>query len=227
MRKEPLTILYFLLGIIYIIAEYFNILIIEFISKPLLMPLLILNYYYLTNKFNLKKNYMLLAALFFSWIGDTTLLFERFTISFFLVGLLSFLIGQIFYIILFFKPLEGKPFSKLKAIIIIFIILYVVLFAKFLLPILNEFLLPVLFYSIIILTMLVTALNQQGKIEKEAFQYIFGGAVLFVISDSIIAINKFYIPFSLSTMGVMGFYLFAQYLIMKGIIIRDLNLNNN
>ena len=71
--------------------------------------------------------------------------------------------------------------------------------------------------------MLLFALNQQGKIDKEAFKYIFGGAALFVVADSLIAVNKFYEYFSLHTLSTMTFYLFAQYFIMKGIIIRDQN----
>ena len=48
--------------------------------------------------------------------------------------------------------------------------------------------------------------------------YVFFGAIAFVISDSILAINKFYAPFEKSSFFIMLTYLVAQYLIVVGIL---------
>ena len=44
------------------------------------------------------------------------------------------------------------------------------------------------------------------------------GALLFVLSDSILAINKFYMPFDLAGTFIMLTYGFAQYLIVQGAV---------
>lgn len=226
MRKEIFTIIYFILGIIFISAEYLGYNVIRLITKPILMPVLLYGYISLVNTYQLNRNWLFIFALIFCWLGDTFLLLQDYSVNFFLVGLVSFLIGHVFYIILFYKPIIWRPVSSLKVTLFIVIVIYIFFFLKFLIPHLDHFLVPVVVYAIIITLMLLSALNQQGRIEKEAFQYIFGGAFLFVVSDSLIAINKFHTPFSAATLSIMTFYLFAQYFIMKGIVIRDQNKKN-
>lgn len=227
MRKEIFTIIYFLLGIVFITSEYLGYEIIRLISKPLLMPVLLFGYIFLVKTYKLKRNWLYVLAIVFCWLGDTFLLLQDYSINFFLTGLVSFLTGHVFYIFLFYKPLIFKPVSMLKVSLFAIIVLYAFLFIRYIFPYLDDLKIPVIIYAVIIFLMLLTALNQQGRIDKEAFQYIFGGAFLFVISDSLIAINKFHTSFSLSTLSIMTFYVFAQYFIMKGIIIRDQNVLNN
>src|SRR5262245_61343937 len=70
---------------------------IQFICKPLLMPVLI--FYFLSQA----KNKWIVGALLFSWIGDVLLMFQENNSSFFLFGLVSFLLAHICYIIFFFR----------------------------------------------------------------------------------------------------------------------------
>lgn len=223
MRKEIFTVIYFALGIIFIASEYLEFETIRFLTKPLLMPALIVSYLSLNKKYGLKHNWLMILALIFSWLGDTFLLLQKFTLNFFLIGLACFLLTHVFYIILFFKPRILKPFSMFKAVFIFIILSYLVIFIYLLRPYLNDVYIPIVLHAIILIIMLLTALDLQGKVEKEAFQFIFSGAFLFVIAESLIAIDKFYVPFSLATFSIMTFYLLAQYFVMKGIIIRDQN----
>ena len=45
------------------------------------------------------------------------------------------------------------------------------------------------------------------------------GAIFFIISDSLLAINKFYFPLPYSAFWIMSTYSFAQYFIVSGILI--------
>jgi uncharacterized membrane protein YhhN len=61
--------------------------------------------------------------------------------------------------------------------------------------------------------------------KKNGNQYVFIGAIVFVLSDSILAVNKFYNPIQKSSFIIMLTYLVAQYLIVNGIL--KLHSNDN
>lgn len=62
--------------------------------------------------------------------------------------------------------------------------------------------------------MLYVALGTKGK-------YLIIGALLFVLSDSILAINIFYKQSILGGMAVMLTYVIAQFLLVEGMIIQN------
>jgi uncharacterized membrane protein YhhN len=64
--------------------------------------------------------------------------------------------------------------------------------------------------------MLAAAINRKAKVSQESFYLVLAGAMLFVISDSAIAVNKFGNHFEYSDTLIMSTYIFAQYLILKG-----------
>ena len=78
--------------------------------------------------------------------------------------------------------------------------------------------LPVIVYAVVILTMLTGAINRIEKVKKESYFLVLAGAILFVISDSSIAVNKFSHQFDSSGMVIMSTYIVAQYLIVAGYI---------
>jgi uncharacterized membrane protein YhhN len=84
--------------------------------------------------------------------------------------------------------------------------------------------LPVILYAIIILTMLTAAINRKDKVNKVSFYLVLAGAILFVISDSSIAITKFSHPFKSSVIVIMSTYVVAQYLIVIGYIAQIVNV---
>jgi uncharacterized membrane protein YhhN len=77
---------------------------------------------------------------------------------------------------------------------------------------------PVAAYSITILTMLQTALNRWKNVEKTTFQWVFLGAVIFVISDSLLAINRFVEAFNFAGFSIILTYAIGQYLIINGVL---------
>lgn len=65
--------------------------------------------------------------------------------------------------------------------------------------------------------MATTAMERYGKCNSESFWQVYIGAVFFLISDSMIAINKFYQPIEEAGIIIMGTYCIAQLLIVMGI----------
>jgi uncharacterized membrane protein YhhN len=190
---------------------------ISWFIKPFLIPFLFLAVYSCGN-FPSKK--FLLIALTFSWMGDVVLMFAFEAEIYFIIGLVAFLISHMAYIVLFSKQLRIRS-SRNKAIFwvgITAIIVYLILMLSLLLPTLGTLKIPVFVYAIILSTMLLFAFKGYLKWSKPAGAYIVLGALIFVISDSILAFNKFYEPLLFSSVLIMATYLLAQYLIVVGIL---------
>jgi uncharacterized membrane protein YhhN len=80
---------------------------------------------------------------------------------------------------------------------------------------------PVIFYAAVILSMVAAAINRMERVNRISYIAVLCGAILFVISDSLISINKFYAPFRYSGIAIMSTYILAQYLIVYGIVKQD------
>jgi uncharacterized membrane protein YhhN len=76
--------------------------------------------------------------------------------------------------------------------------------------------LPVRVYGLVISFMLMLALHLLFLANRKAGLYIAGGAILFVISDSLLAINKFYQSFEAAGFLVMFTYGLAQLFLATG-----------
>ena len=96
------------------------------------------------------------------------------------------------------------------------VLVYVIELLYILWPYLGGMKLPVVVYACVIGTMLAFALWQFGKLEKKTSLLFIGGAVFFVISDSLLAISKFKVHFPLSGILIMFTYCLAQYLLARG-----------
>ena len=77
-------------------------------------------------------------------------------------------------------------------------------------------------YAFVISLMAVMAVNRKGRVNTLSFNLIFYGAILFLLSDSILAYNKFVSPIGFSGLAIMSTYMAAQYLIVIGVVERKL-----
>ena len=59
---------------------------------------------------------------------------------------------------------------------------------------------------------------RKGIVNSSSYNLVFIGAIFFMISDSILALNKFYQPIPFSNISIMLTYALAQYLIVLGIL---------
>ena len=227
MNSKVIFYLFVINAILNIIALITGSDLLNYITKPLLMILLGW-YVYQSTPRNGFTNMMLLGILF-SVGGDTALMIQE-NPNFFIIGLLSFLIAHVYYIIGMYRfpgfksgLLHQKWWLGLSLIIYGFCLVYILWSG------LGEMKLPVTIYSTIIMLMGLSALNLFGRTNKATVQLFFIGALLFIFSDSVIAINKFgidglTIPFpSLITMTT---YIIGQFLIAKATILSGNNMDN-
>lgn len=208
---------FIILGILYAILLLTNNDLLTWYLKPFLIPFL---FYAVvkSEKFETKK--WLLSALLFSWIGDCILLFADKSELYFIFGLVAFLIAHILFIILFIKQKsENKNIKKpLFWVGCIGVLLYLAKMLSLLLPTLGDLKIPVSIYALTISIMVVMALKGAFNWQNKSKYIVLIGAVFFVISDSILAINKFYTPIDLASFWLMLTYLMAQFCITYGIL---------
>jgi len=162
-----------------------------------------------------KTRRTMLVALTFSLIGDILLMFDNVSSNYFLTGLASFLIAHFMYIMVFLE----KRNNLLKPIpFIALLLVYALGFLYLLFDGLGYMFLPVVIYVLAILTMAITASLRKGNVPTISYNLVLVGAILFVISDSFIAINKFYSALPNEHVMIMSTYALAQYCIVMGII---------
>lgn len=239
--RKVLEYVYFTVAVIELFAEYNGNVTLRFFSKPLLMIVLIL--FYARNIIGPATAFhkMMIAAFFFSWIGDVALMFvpshaEDISLmgipkdpNFFLVGLVGFLMTHLLYSIAFVRVTDKNADTLFSRRLWVFtpLLLYMAALLYLLVPAINgkietqPFLVPVLVYSATIALMVFFALNRYKRVNDTSFALVFGGALLFMFSDSIIAVNKFIHPFPAAGIFIMVLYITAQYLIAKGALRQD------
>jgi uncharacterized membrane protein YhhN len=194
----------------------------HFVTKPLLMPLLAVVFYqYIRFSFN-SLHKKIFIALFFSWLGDVFLMFVFKHELFFLAGLGSFLVAHIIYILVFrdVQQKEAKAILPQKWWVILPLITYfVLLVSSFFSLVPMDMKAPVAVYSFTIAVMAVMAINRYGRVNDKSFSMVLAGALLFMFSDSIIAINKFLFQEQMPYAGIaiMLLYCVGQFYIVRGI----------
>ena len=187
----------------------------RYITKPLIIPTLGGIYYTsLNSKMNIWKDAVFMGLLF-SWMGDILLQLN----GFFIPGLICFLTAHIFYILfLSATKSDSTSFFKLRPVMLIAVMAYLIELMHLLWPYLGGMKFPVLIYGITISTMLSAALWQYQKLENKTASYLIIGALFFVASDSILAFNKFKNTFEFSGVYIMSTYIVAQLFIVLGAI---------
>ncbi len=213
MKQTKITIasIFFLLVAI---ADIYAIIVnnhgIEMIAKPLITTSLVIVYLLSVSK----PNFWYVSALFFAFWGDVLLLFQD---QFFVFGLGSFLLAHILLITVSSKFLENTKISRILVHSIPFIIILGVLMYT-IYPNLGELLIPVFIYGMVISVFgVITFLIYTNK-KSTANLWLFIGALTFIVSDSILAINKFYEASEMLGNSIMITYIIAQYLICKAMI---------
>ncbi|MBB6063069.1 putative membrane protein YhhN [Thermosipho japonicus] len=149
--------------------------------------------------------FLIVAGLFFGMLGDFLLEFE----DKFLHGMVSFLIGHIFYLLSFLMKFGLPNILVFFIILSILLILYfVILFKKS-----KNFKIPILIYTIAIGIMFSFTFSPAFKdIYYLRFMLPLAGG-LFVFSDFLIAIEKFVRKIKYSEIIILGTYFLAQLII--------------
>lgn len=213
-RTRILSLVYFLTGSAFLVFQngdtFFPVLIMKSLIIPILMILFLVNIKLSSNRLNL----IIFAGLFFSWAGDVILENK----NLFIPGLVCFLLAHLMYLIAFFNTPGKNVIFRNRWYLLIPVMLFGTGLIFYLYNDLATMRIPVILYSFVILTMLTGAINRLEKVNRTSYYLVLAGAILFVISDSAIAINKFCHHFEYSGIVVMTTYIIAQYLIVSGYI---------
>jgi uncharacterized membrane protein YhhN len=154
--------------------------------------------------------FTVLFGLLFSLAGDLFLISPE---KHFLKGLLAFLTAHLFYIAAFSSSRSLTvtlwiPLSLLIYGSVIFLILR---------PNLNKMALPVGVYIVVILVMAWQAWERWMWLQNRAALFAAVGSALFLISDSLLAFNRFKRSFKIAEALILSTYFTAQWLIAMSV----------
>lgn len=240
MKTTIARILFFIVAGVEIFSEINGSEALEFISKPLMMPALM--FYVLASVKNKNEKVVtwLYLALALSWVGDVTLMLtpkspEDVSMMgvpknqyLFFAGLIGFFIAHVFYIKIYLQHFRkgGKSLFEKNKLLFLPILIYAVVLLYIVIPPVYSHpekslaTIPVIFYAAILSSMVGFALNRYQNTHTKSFWLVLTGSVLFLLSDSGIALNFLAtengIPYG--ELFIMSTYLAAQYLIVEGLI---------
>ena len=208
MARKVLILLFFGLGLYYVF--FF-----ETIDSSLkmvfkLLPMILLIALAFLTKVQVKSPYYWLISigLIFCAVGD-------YTLQWFIIGLSFFLVGHIFYIFAFRSTNQQNTPMYVKIVLALYGAVMMFWIAGSLLKKGDTVLaIAVTAYIFVILTMGWTSFRTGSK-----FAVI--GAILFIVSDSVLAINRFMVDVPASHILIMFTYYGAQFFLMLSIIDYD------
>ena len=130
----------------------------------------------------------------------------------FILGLGSFLVAHLFYIALFRQNQSWFP-SKMALVAVLGVgaAMYAFVYSGLGDPVLKV---AVATYVTVISLMAAQAIGRATVMGDSASRWVAVGACVFMVSDSLIAINKFVTPVALSSLWILVTYYAAQMLIM-------------
>jgi uncharacterized membrane protein YhhN len=217
MKKIGLA-LFIVMSVAELVAVTFDFRMMHTIAKPLLLPTLII--YFISSVTT--RNFYFQSALIFCWAGDVLLMFQGAEI-FFILGLVAFLIGHLFYMISYQQLRDsdkhgGVLLNTQKLRYSMPIVLAGTGLVTILFPHLGGLKIPVMIYALVLTLMVLQALFRFGFTSRKSFALVFVGAVFFMVSDSVLAINKFMHALPMASLTIMITYITAQFLIVQGAI---------
>lgn len=221
------NLLFVLIFILQIYAEFNELSTLRYLIKPCIVLSLLLMLYTQTR---LKGRFhkRLFTGLIFALAGDVLLMLAWQNPSYFMYGLVAFLTCHIFYISAFYLDFRSAQELDKKGarIAIILCAIFSIAFYFYLRPHLGGMKLPVMIYTFVISMMMMMAAFRNQRVNTLSFNLILFGALCFLLSDSILAYNKFVKGFDFAGVLIMATYMAAQYLITMGAVERKLLKND-
>jgi alkylglycerol monooxygenase len=178
------------------------------VFKPLVMLMAI---YYVADPLHLRRtptgfDALLMGGLACSLAGDCFLMFP----GYFVPGLVSFLVAHLFYIALFRQGMSWFPNRRALLITLgLGVAMYAFLFDR-LNPVLK---IAVAAYVVVIALMAAQAIGRATVLRDKSAVAAAVGAGFFMLSDSLLATNKFAFPLPMAQFWVLASYYVAQILI--------------
>ncbi|GAB2560469.1 lysoplasmalogenase [Spirosoma areae] len=216
------TFTFILITLLEMLGDTLSIRWLQYGCKPLIMALLAgyVWHHYQTIGSSVPVSW-LLTGMLFALLGDVFLMIRE--VDLFAPGLGSFALMQVCYCVVFWQSIraQGRRIgvgSFLRATLPF--ALYSGLFLVFLRPAFSQnpalagLWWPVVGYVVCLSTMGVLASQRHGL---PGYGWVLAGALLFILSDSFIAIDKFLRPLSGAVWLIISTYAAAQWLIIAGL----------
>lgn len=214
---------YALIFILVLFSVYADIPMAGYILKPCI-PISLLIFLFTATRLRGRFHQRLFTGLIFALTGGTLFMLRGYDSSYFLFGLVSFLICHLFYISAFYLDFKSaQELDKKGARITIFVsAMFFIGIYVYLRPHLSTLKLPVLAYILILALLVMMAAFRNLRVNTSSFYLILAGTLFVVITAGIFAIAYFVKPFYHSDLLAVGSYMIAQYLIILGGIERRL-----
>ncbi|CAN5652649.1 lysoplasmalogenase [soil metagenome] len=217
------TITFAIVTLLEIVGDTLSIPIFHYGCKPLIMALLLLYGWQCYRSMGSPMFIRwLLIGMVFALAGDVFLMIQE--VDLFAPGLGAFLVMQVCYSVAFWQSIHQNELRSNRRSLLLNAIPFALYSGTFLVilkptfdntPALTALWWPVVFYVICLSTM--GLLSTQRRSLPHA-SWVVMGALLFILSDSLIAIDKFLHPLSGAAFWIMSTYAAAQYLIVVGML---------
>ena len=214
MTPTVFLIAFFILFAAHVAGETLKFMPARYATKPFLMPALALYYIFSAQA----PEILMIAAIAGGWLGDIFLMIPdpENTKRFFKPGLAAFLLGHIFYMIVFasrFVSMETIPFYAWP-IALVFLATGITAFA-IIRPHAGPMLKAITAYVVIIVLMGISTVAPLGSVPVTGAVIAMSGAFIFMISDTLNAYNRFVRAIPNERVYTMTTYLLGQFLLGK------------
>jgi uncharacterized membrane protein YhhN len=205
------------LSAIYLLATGFELDSLRWLTKPLLMPSLLLVFWLAVPASRVK--HLVAGALLLSTAGDVLLMYTG--AGWFIAGLSAFLCAHLLYIAAFTRISGFKNgFLVKKPWVLGFLAVYLIAFLSWILPYVpGGMRFPVATYALVISAMLASVINLKTALPSEKWKRMLLGGLLFMLSDSLIAISLFAFTFPGAALAIISTYILGQALLVYGVVV--------
>lgn len=226
-KHSKFNVLFVIIFLLQLLAEFNQLTRLKYTTKPLIVLSLLLMLYVGT-KLKGRFHKRIFSGLVFALAGDVLLMQAGQDPAYFMYGLVAFLICHICYISAFYLDFRSAPELDKKGarIAILLCAAFSIGFYFYIRPHLGTMKLPVLAYTFVISLMMMMAAFRNLRVNSSSFLLILFGAMFFLISDSLLAFNKFVSQLDHAGVFIMATYMAAQYMITMGAVDRKL-VNKN
>lgn len=197
------------------------------ICKPMLTIVLSSWFFFKSRRVGDRFTLLIQAGLFFSLIGDLALIHQHSDQFYFMLGLGAFLLAQTCYALAFMHNVVDASAGRQVLVPLLMtgvLLAYALLFISELLPHLDDTIMPpVVVYAAAITFMGIMAAFRYGRTYPRSFVLVLVGALLFIASDTLLAVDRFIKPLPHASWSVLLTYGVAQVLIVAGSLIHVLN----
>ena len=188
---------------------------VRFFVQPGITLLLATFFWYKSKHLLPQERTFVMLALLCLLLGDLAL-FNHSSEHWFLIGMIFFLFANILYAL---SLQFHSTYSLFKVLIIGGLMLaYAYTLLSFIVDGLGPYYVPVIIFMVSVFGLVQTAFCRYGRVNQLSFWMVFMGSFLFLVSDSIIAINKFYKPLTYGNFLSLFFYGTSQFLIVVGFL---------